>query len=295
MQIKFHFNKEPERFLVSQSQYATYLSYAENENLNLPTHCFYLHNHSLLEVIYVLEGSLTVTCGDKKYEPGPGDMLIFNPYEPHKGVLQAGCSFTRYIVFNFELLQLKEIAAILGEETVSGLIGLSQKCQNYVPASTFTGSMGERLTTLIAHSEAGYTPLCLFGEAACIVGELIAHVGTADSGLIVKNSHFMQTVSEFVAANHMRHIDPEELPKLLNMSHSHFCNLFRKCFGTTFTAWLCDYRLHKAIELLYEVSANQLNISEISQHVGFTNYTYFARCFKKKYGMSMREYIQNNR
>jgi transcriptional regulator GlxA family with amidase domain len=48
-------------------------------------------------------------------------------------------------------------------------------------------------------------------------------------------------------------------------------------------------RLKRAAQLL---SQNQLNISEVMQETGFSNYTYFNQCFKELFNRSPKEYSE---
>jgi mannose-6-phosphate isomerase-like protein (cupin superfamily) len=52
------------------------------------------HLHSEWEMIWVLENPLSVTCGPKQYVVEPGQMILFNPGEPHEfHKTGAGCTF----------------------------------------------------------------------------------------------------------------------------------------------------------------------------------------------------------
>lgn len=68
--------------------------------------------------------------------------------------------------------------------------------------------------------------------------------------------------------------------------------LFKKETGRTPLQFLTDTRLKSAAGslALYE---NRENISEVARLCGFANPLYFSRLFKKKYGVSPREYRAN--
>jgi signal transduction histidine kinase/DNA-binding response OmpR family regulator/ligand-binding sensor domain-containing protein len=50
-----------------------------------------------------------------------------------------------------------------------------------------------------------------------------------------------------------------------------------------------NYRLERAIQLLSQKSGN---VTQIAYEVGFNNLSYFAKCFREKYGCNPKEYIQ---
>ena len=62
---------------------------------------------------------------------------------------------------------------------------------------------------------------------------------------------------------------------------------FREVFGTTAFGYLHDYRLEQARQLLLE---NRLNVSEIARTVGFASYNSLSRAFRKKYGVTPKQY-----
>ena len=72
-----------------------------------------------------------------------------------------------------------------------------------------------------------------------------------------------------------------------HFSNSYFSMLFKKATGLSFTDYITATRLQNACELLSE---HTLNIREISDQCGFSDVTYFARCFKKKLGVSPRRW-----
>ncbi|VEP13006.1 Transcriptional family [Hyella patelloides LEGE 07179] len=62
---------------------------------------------------------------------------------------------------------------------------------------------------------------------------------------------------------------------------------FREVFGTTAFGYLHDYRLEQARQLLLE---NRFNVSEIAIQVGFGSCSYLSRVFRRKYGVSPKQY-----
>jgi len=77
--------------------------------------------------------------------------------------------------------------------------------------------------------------------------------------------------------------------KQCNMSESYFCHFFKRVVGTTFTEYVIDVRIDRAKELLQQ---HHLGCEEIAYTVGFQNYTYFYRCFKKRTGISPKTYLK---
>ena len=93
--------------------------------------------------------------------------------------------------------------------------------------------------------------------------------------LLYVQSHFAEPISVKDAA------------ALIDYSDAHFMRVFKKETGFTFVDYLSDYRLRYAAYLLRESTES---VSEIASMCGFESASYFTRCFRRKYGMSPRDF-----
>lgn len=74
---------------------------------------------------------------------------------------------------------------------------------------------------------------------------------------------------------------------LLHINHTYMSRLFKEKMKVTPVAYLCELRLLRAAKLLRDES---LPLKKVCEAVGFADELYFMKCFKKKYGMTIREY-----
>lgn len=74
-----------------------------------------------------------------------------------------------------------------------------------------------------------------------------------------------------------------ELADLMNMSRSNLLRKIKKQTQGSASQFIREVRLQKGMTLLEET---QLTVSEISYEVGFSNNSYFIKCFKDYYGYS---------
>ena len=86
-------------------------------------------------------------------------------------------------------------------------------------------------------------------------------------------------------------ISMDELLDEVPMSYSKFRQAFKNATGLSPNQYYLDIRLNKAKELL---TATSLSINEIAYHTGFESIFYFSKLFKKKNGVSPKDY-RNNR
>ena len=82
-------------------------------------------------------------------------------------------------------------------------------------------------------------------------------------------------------------ISVETLAKMVHVSPGHLTRLFKKQFDQTVTDYVLQQRMMLAGELLRE---SKLSVTMVSDKVGYGNYSYFIKLFKKFYGKTPREY-----
>lgn len=79
----------------------------------------------------------------------------------------------------------------------------------------------------------------------------------------------------------------DTLAQMMRMGRSKFYGKMKEVFGTSPNKYILDERLRVAAELLVE---GRYNITEITEKIGFTDSSYFYRCFKNKYGVAPSKY-----
>lgn len=79
----------------------------------------------------------------------------------------------------------------------------------------------------------------------------------------------------------------ELLCKALNITHQQVYRKIKALTGQTVSEFIRTVRMKKASQLLCN---SDLNISEIMYSVGFSNRSYFSKCFSEQYNLSPKEY-----
>ena len=91
-------------------------------------------------------------------------------------------------------------------------------------------------------------------------------------------------LTEHMAENHTL----EELSDRFEIPLTGMKNCFRSVYGTSIKAWLTDYRMNQAAELLRTDRGK--SVAEIAGMVGYDSASKFAIAFRKIMGMSPLEY-----
>jgi len=107
----------------------------------------------------------------------------------------------------------------------------------------------------------------------------------------VRQSSYKRLVAQAVeyVKNHYHESDISihKVCRQLHISAGYFSSIFKKEMNTTFVNFLLQVRMEAAQELLL---TTDLKTFEIAERVGYTDPNYFSFCFRKKWGMSPKEY-----
>ncbi len=88
--------------------------------------------------------------------------------------------------------------------------------------------------------------------------------------------------------NHLHEdISVEQLCKELHIGRTKLYEIFRNELKTGISKYILRRRMHKAKKLL---KTTDFSISEIAHSIGFSDYNYFSRVYKKTYGKSPKYY-----
>lgn len=79
----------------------------------------------------------------------------------------------------------------------------------------------------------------------------------------------------------------ETICKHVYVNESYLRSVFKKELGITINDYITQVRMNKAIDL---ISKKQIKYSILCQLVGYSDGSYFSKCFKKYYGVTPTEY-----
>lgn len=91
-------------------------------------------------------------------------------------------------------------------------------------------------------------------------------------------------------SSHLDSVNVENLCSHFSLSRTTLYDIFRNKTGQGVASFIRNKQLDEAKRLLSETN---LSISEISSKCGFSDYNYFSRVFKKKFGYSAKEHKKN--
>ena len=110
-------------------------------------------------------------------------------------------------------------------------------------------------------------------------------------GVQLKDFYIQEAIT-YMEHNYQRELTVEEVADACKLNRSYFSKLFKESMGCPPQEFLIRLRLSKAADMMKGTSRS---IGSISIRCGYPNQLHFSRAFKKRYGVSPREWRAQNR
>jgi len=98
---------------------------------------------------------------------------------------------------------------------------------------------------------------------------------------------FISRLNAYIDAHISESIHADDLVSHLNISRTHLYELSKSYIDCGLSDYIIQRKFLHAQDLLIN---SRIRIIDLAEKVGFTDYNYFSRVFKKKTGLSPREY-----
>ena len=211
------------------------------------------------DLTMVLEGSLTYRANGREIVLRQNDVLLLPP-----GTLRerAGGDGASYASFNFTLEEgesLWEDAYMKGAVTpdIKKLLSL----------------FAEEHISLFYHSRE---------KATCVLGYILWEL--LDFKELPSNNPHIRCALKYIAENaEQRAITLSELAAHLHLTKEYTAFLFKSELGKTVSAYVNEKKMQAARRM---IASGDYPLKEIAERLGFENYGYFARLFKRHFEVS---------
>lgn len=259
------------------------------------------HWHYYLEIIYILEGQIEATCDDGTYSLCAGDLIVFYPQSVHSMRRIAPINVpeqpARYFVLMMDLNYLNitnsdrtRFSKIfrMAYKKNPDYICFSKETLRQIPVEQL---MYDSLTEMQnkAHGYdvmiCSYFTLLLNNLVRCLrdmgldTDEIIIAPDEIDASIYSISKYINQHCSEALRV--------QDLAAQCGMSYSYFAKLFRETYNQSCKEYIEFVRLNKVSDLLLFTN---LDLSYISQETGFSDCSHLIRTFKKRKGMTPKQW-----
>ena len=252
-----------------------------------PLHSFgpFVRNHFLFHYVISGKGHLNSNGPDgvtRHYELGPDQGFLICPGQVNTYYADKHDPW-KYTWLEFGGLRAEEYLNSAG-------IGVSQPI--YQPKSiALAEPVRDTMLYIADHSQA--STLHIIGHLCLFLDALIQSSSTRRElhGTRLQDFYIQEAVN-YMERNYQRELTVEEIADVCKLNRSYFSKLFRESMGCPPQEFLIRLRLSKAAELMQTTKAS---IGDISAACGYPNQLHFSRAFKKRYGVSPREWRSQNK
>jgi len=103
----------------------------------------------------------------------------------------------------------------------------------------------------------------------------------------IKKQKRMQDMLSYIHDHYSEEIRLEDIAGVVHISIGECGRFFKNMLGTTPNEYLVEYRIKMSLEAL---TSTDVTVAEIANQVGFNHVSYFIQCFKKKTGITPKQY-----
>ena len=240
-------------------------------------------------LMIVLKGNFTFIINGNEIAVGENDVLLLPPgtergRHPHPNSAD-------FVVFNFKLSKDQEISShILFKNGANPMIRRLIDSYPYKYFNDYSSSFDfyKHPSYKIENSrEMTKIKYLLHNILNCILIELFDSLNYS-----AHNPHVFNTL-KYINDNISEPITLNDVCQAIHLSKEYTARIFKKEMNITVTEYIIEQKLSLARSMLI---SDELDLRDISEKVGYQDYNYFSRLFKKHYGISplkMRKEFKN--
>lgn len=228
-----------------------------------PSHSYgpAVRTHWLLH--YIVSGFGTFRYKEAVWEIRPGDIFVIPPYE------ETYYEASKTLPWNY---------IWIGFTCTDALPDVFSQPVIHCPEA---GIVFEKMLLCgdMENGKSAYLSGCLWKLLSVLLEQKAPESRPIDKAL-----HYMQ-------AEYASSLSITDIAKRLNLDRSYFSTLFTSQMGISPKEYLINLRLGKAVDLMLQHGETP---STAAASVGYSDLYQFSKIFKKKYGVSPRNYVKKN-
>ena len=247
------------------------------------------HYHDDYEIYYLLEGYRHYFIKDKVYDIKKGDLVFVEKNEIHK-TFHAGAPYHKRLLINFKKSYLNNI---LVETNNYDLLSCFHE-NNYVLRlkEDEQKQIENLLFKMLSEYDNPINSSSIFLKIMLTEFLIISDrfFVNAPSCHIETSNPIHKKISEiitYINKNYVENLTLDYLSKHFFISTYYLSRTFKKITGLNLTQYVNTIRVKEAEKLLL---TTRLNITNISEEVGYDSITHFGRVFKSITGVSPLKY-----
>lgn len=254
------------------------------------------HRHNYVEIMYVVQGSITHVIEGKELVMQSGDVLMLNQYVAHS-IKRAeyndiGINFIalpEFFEIPLSMLNGKNVLA----EFIIGALRQKNPVSHYMlfrlDNNLQIDNLMENMIESMFHEKNGSSGYDIMNQYSMglVFLYLLNHLEdlSHNSSMDYKET-IVQAVLEYIDSD-CRNANLTKIAEDTHQSVTVLSKLIKQRTGSNFQELLQQKRFSMAVKLLLDTD---LSVEDIALDVGYENQSYFFRQFKSRYGMTPRKY-----
>ena len=252
------------------------------ENIDSKTRKTELLWHREPELVYVMSGKAECVINGEEQTLDKGEFVLLNSEDVHlaRPLEDSSCSLL-FVIFSLEYIKQFKNAVDGLLFDIDSVSGIRESVGNLlVKISDSYGNNSAYVSMLqIAYVNQIYYLLL----EHCVCYRRLPN----SSGIPKRDFSYAKTAISYINENYSREITLDEISSIVNLSPSYFSKYFKKVTQTSFSEYLANLRLEKAIRDMLD---NNTSVSAAALKNGFANVKSFITQCKKVYNCTPAQY-----
>jgi AraC-like DNA-binding protein len=249
-----------------------------------------VHHHDFYEVYYLLAGEVEFWVDGKIIRMQPGELLLINPMELHRPVINdANRVYERIVIWiNREYLESLDTEQL----KLTSCFDTTQPGHPHLirPPASERPALTARIADLVRefYSKDYGSELCAYGLFLQLMVQLNRMANYAEEVHEEQQqlSPLVQGALLYINEHINQELSLESIAAQFYISKYHLSHAFTREMGISIYRYILMRRLLMARQML---TAGE-SAGQVCRSCGFADYTSFYRAFKSEYGISPREY-----
>lgn len=239
------------------------------------------HFHSEWELIWLLDNPMMVGCGGGSFRAEQGDLLLFQPKEPHElHKIQDNCTFL--------CLQVAPELLHLETDLVVDAVRLNPYLTEQLP--DIRQLLVEIADTYLNWED--YNTLLCIGKVCLLYHRIlkaapIRAITREERISQEKRNKRLTSLIRFVDENYMHKIRLSDFAEAEGFSMSYLSHFIKSTLNQSFQEYVNSVRVNCACKL---ISGGEEKLTAVCMASGFSDYRYFSSAFKRQFGMTPEQY-----
>jgi len=257
-----------------------------------------IHRHEYVQIIYICRGRLKHVINENAFDVYRGDIFVIPPYVPHY--------FQDYCNEKSELIEFEFVPEFINER-----FSVNYKDNSFMdfaylepflvteneikPKLNLSGSIQLEVENILSEiireygsrdSDFELVVKALLLKLLVLVGREFRKsiTGTESQGLFDLHRDALFNAIDYINTNVTSPITLDDAARVAMLSQSYFRYLFKQMKQKTFTEYVNELRIAKAIELLK--TRRDMKVVDICYESGFNNVNHFNRLFREITGVT---------